>query len=88
MGSSLRDIYEQREMLRRGDEIAQAAEQAAAREAERLRLRDKFAASALSGMLARESIDDDPLEFHFLCEHAYKWADAMLDARDRPTDSE
>lgn len=50
-------------------------------EKERQAIRDQFAAAALSGMLARPSIDDDPLEFHFLCEHAYKWADAMLEAR-------
>ena len=56
-----------------------------AREQERLApLRDQFAAAALSGMLARPDIDDDPLEYHFLCEAAYKWADAMLRERDRP----
>jgi hypothetical protein len=46
-------------------------------------LRDTFAAAALTGLLARPDIDDDPLEYHFLTEHAYKWADAMLAERAR-----
>jgi hypothetical protein len=45
--------------------------------------RDTFAAAALSGMLARPDIDDEPLEYHFLCEAAYRWADAMLRERSR-----
>ena len=47
-------------------------------------LRDQFAAAALSGMLARPDIDDEPLEYHFLCEAAYRWADAMLRHRNEP----
>jgi hypothetical protein len=45
-------------------------------------LRDVFAAAAMAGMLARPDIDDEPLEYHFLCDHAYKWADEMLRARE------
>lgn len=78
MGITLRDIHEQREMLRRGEEIAQAAEQAAASEAERMRLRDQFAAAALTGLLASA-----PEEYSAdgLAEEAYAHADAMLAAR-------
>lgn len=65
------------------DRKAQLMLKALRLEKERQALRDQFAAAALSGMLARPSIDDDPLEFHFLCEHAYKWADAMMDHRGR-----
>jgi len=45
-------------------------------------LRDVFAAAAMAGMLARPDIDGEPLEYHFLCDHAYKWADEMLRARE------
>lgn len=79
MGITLNDICKQYELLQRGDEIRHAQEQAA----ERMRLRDHFAAAALAGMLARPDIDDEPLEYHFLCEHAYKWADAMIRERER-----
>lgn len=47
-----------------------------------LTARDHFAAAAMAGMLARPDIDDEPLEYHFLCDHAYKWADEMLRARE------
>lgn len=43
--------------------------------------RDHFAAAALTGLLARPDVDADPLEHHFCCEDAYKWADAMLRCR-------
>jgi hypothetical protein len=45
------------------------------------RLRDHFAAAALTGLLARPDVDADPLEHHFCCEDAYQWADAMLRER-------
>ena len=45
--------------------------------------RDHFAAAALTGLLARPDVDADPLEHHFCCEDAYKWADAMLRERER-----
>jgi len=78
MGITLRDIHAQREMLRRGEEIAQAAEQAAAREAERTRLRDQFAAAALTGLLSSMQKNIYAEE---AASHAYEIADAMLAAR-------
>lgn len=82
MGMSLRDIYEQRELLRRGDEIVEAVEKAAEREAERMRLRDQFAAAALTGLV--EPSDEGHYEAYRvrLCAEAYEWADAMLAARE------
>jgi hypothetical protein len=79
IGITPKDIAAQRAMLARGEQIVEAKRQ----QAERERLRDTFAAAALSGMLARPDIDDEPLEYHFLCEAAYRWADAMLRERER-----
>ncbi len=45
--------------------------------------RDQFAAAALAGLLGRPDIDDEPLEYHFLCEAAYRWADAMILEQER-----
>ena len=85
MGITLRDIHKQREMLRRGEEIAQAAEQAATREAERMRLRDQFAAAALTGLMQfRGSPGDAGAAWKsdaLVAAEAYQLADAMLSAR-------
>ena len=75
MGITLNDIKAQRAMLARGDEIARVARQAA----ERDRLRDEFAAAALSGIvkdLGYHSPEDAASE-------AYALADAMLRERER-----
>jgi hypothetical protein len=45
--------------------------------------RDTFAAAALTGLLARPDIDAEPLDYGFLCDAAYEWADAMLRERER-----
>ena len=44
-------------------------------------LRDYFAAKALQGQLADSLIR--PHGFDELCENCYKWADAMLKAREK-----
>ena len=79
MGITLKDIYEQRDMLRRGEEIARAAKQAEERE----RLRDTFAAAALAGMLA--SGDDGSFSEESYARCAYRYADALLRVRDSRT---
>jgi hypothetical protein len=49
-------------------------------EAIREQLRDKFATSALQGVLAREGNDGYPQDY---AKWAYEYADAMLEARDK-----
>lgn len=75
MGITTDDIRSQREMLERGEKLRDVADAAA----EQKRLRDQFAAAALTGLLAAEtsgSLTDD-----LRAEYAYKAADAMLRAR-------
>jgi alcohol dehydrogenase YqhD (iron-dependent ADH family) len=60
---------------------AEAVLEAQRQHAERQRLRDQFAAAALSGLLARPEFDDDPLDYRCMCRAAYKWADAMVEER-------
>lgn len=72
MGITLDDLNAQRAMLARGEEKRKAAKQAEERE----RLRDTFAAAALTGLIANGdySVDATPLL-------AYRMADAMLRER-------
>ena len=77
MGVTLEQLREQREMMRRAESVRQAQTD----HAERQRLRDQFAAAALSGLLARPEFDDDPLDYRCMCRAAYKWADAMMQER-------
>jgi hypothetical protein len=72
------DIHAQRAMLQRGEKIRQAQEH----HAEKARLRDTFAAAALTGLL--DSDDVDALEWRRgnVCRVAYAWADAMLRERE------
>jgi hypothetical protein len=71
------DIARQREMLERGEQIRRETAEAT----ERQRLRDQFAAAALTGLLAS-------MQKNVLAEdaaaHAYEVADAMMAARERP----
>lgn len=57
--------------------------------AQRERLRDEFAAAALTGLLASEAADDSwlkltqpPIIYKGIVQHAYAFADAMLAHRD------
>ncbi len=77
MGITLNDIKAQRAMLARGEEIARVAKQAA----ERDRLRDTFAASALAGLVGSKADLEDTMQG--VCETAYRWADQMLRERAR-----
>lgn len=49
---------------------------------ERMRLRDQFAAAALTGMLHFSDVEPDDCRFRSVCNQAFVWADAMLAARD------
>lgn len=51
-------------------------------------LRDWFAGQALSGMLAREGESDllHPASVKVAAQWAYSFADAMMEARDKPTE--
>lgn len=71
----LEDLRQQRELLARGQAIRDANQRAA----ERSRLRDQFAAAALTGMLAAEK--DGSLCNDVAAKYAYAAADAMLAAR-------
>lgn len=56
---------------------------------ERQRLRDQFAAAALTGML--EGSDDLGQDWEYrviACRDAYNWADAMLEARNQKPPTE
>lgn len=74
MGITLDDLNAQRAMLKRGDEKRKAARQAKERE----RLRDTFAAAALTGLMSRVAGKAESF-----AEAAYKLADAMLRERAR-----
>lgn len=56
---------------------------------ERQALRDQFAAAALAGMLEQDDVMSEMGQTEYkkrLCRMAYGWADAMLAARDEPTE--
>ena len=78
MGLTPADISSSRAMLQRGDEIRQAQE----RHVEAARLRDTFAAAALTGLLAAPTDKDRSMEYW--ARLAYEAADAML--RERVTE--
>ena len=77
MGITSNEIAAQRAMLARGEQKRKAAKQAEERE----RLRDTFAAAALTGMMSRVAGKAESF-----AEAAYKLADAML--RERGNHSE
>ena len=65
-------------------ERAESMLEAQRQEAERQRLRDQFAAAALTGLLAQPyngEVYNYSDEWH--CRAAYEWADAMLAERQR-----
>ena len=68
MGITSQDIAAQRAMIERG---------------ERERLRDTFAAAALTGLLAGPG--DKDFSADYWARHAYEAADAMLRERERTT---
>jgi hypothetical protein len=76
MRVTIEQLREQPEMMRRAESVRQAQ----ADHAERQRLRDQFAAAALTGLLAS-------MQKNVLAEdaaaHAYEVADAMMAARER-----
>jgi hypothetical protein len=78
MGITSNDIAAQRAMLQRGEEKRKADW----KQAERERLRDTFAAAALTGLVASNADLEDTMQG--VCEDAYSWADAMLRERGRP----
>jgi len=86
MGITPKDIADQRAMLERGEAISKANQQRAERE----RLRDTFAAAALTGLLARhghaKQDSDDGLCSNPAAWWAYRYADAMLRKRERVTE--
>lgn len=75
MGITPEDIQAQRELLERVERIREAQEQ----RAERARLRETFAAAALTGLLAKHGLHGSD----FVQERAYVVADAMLRERAR-----
>lgn len=83
MGITLNDIAAQRAMLERGEEKRKADWKLAERE----RLRDTFAAAALTGLLTKDDAAKPesmaPWWPEWVCDAAYRWADAMLRARSR-----
>lgn len=81
MGITLNDIAAQRAMLMRGEEKRKAARQAEERE----RLRDHFAAAALTGLLRSVPVDNVYYD-DAVAKQAYASADAML--RERGNHSE
>lgn len=74
MGITPKDIAAQRAMLERGEAIRKSREQ---RE-EQVRLRDTFAAAALTGLLSRPQWTPDEC-----VPESYRIADAMLRERER-----
>jgi hypothetical protein len=72
MGITSNDIAARRAMLERGEEIRKAAKQAEERE----RLRDTFAAAALTGLLVNGPFNTDAVP-----RLAYSMANAMLRER-------
>lgn len=77
MGITPKDIEDQRKLLERAERIREAQEQ----QAERMRLRDTFAAAALTGLLFHNHEPPKPLRWWV--EQAYDYADAMLRERAR-----
>jgi hypothetical protein len=80
MGITPNDIAAQRAMLERGEEKRKADWKLAERE----RLRDTFAAAALTGLLAGPG--DKDFSMDYWARHAYGAADAMLRDRERVTE--
>jgi len=80
MGITQNDIAAQRAMLERGKEKRKADW----KQAERERLRDTFAAAALTGLLAGPG--DKDFSMDYWARHAYGAADAMLRERERVTE--
>jgi hypothetical protein len=80
MGINLSDIAAQRAMIERGEEKRKADWKLAERE----RLRDTFAAAALTGLLAGPG--DKDFSADYWARHAYEAADAMLRERGRVTE--
>ena len=78
MGITLDDLNAQRAMLKRGEEIRKAARQAEERE----RLRDTFAAAALTGFI-RGMPSDSIFHLGIMAKQSYEVADAMLRERSR-----
>jgi len=80
---TLDDIAAQRAMIERGEEKRKADWKLAERE----RLRDTFAAAALSGILTKDDAAQlekmAPWWPEWACSAAYRWADAMLRERGR-----
>jgi hypothetical protein len=81
MGITSNDIAAQRAMLERGEEKRKADW----KQAERERLRDTFAAAALTGLLAQG--DDGSFSEESYARSAYRWADVMLRARNGAAES-
>jgi hypothetical protein len=77
VGITSNDIAAQRAMIERGEEKRKAAKQAEERE----RLRDTFAAAALTGLVGSKADLEDTMQG--VCDSAYRWADAMLRERAR-----
>jgi hypothetical protein len=75
MGITSNDIAAQRAMLERGEEKRKADW----KQAERERLRDTFAAAALTGLLADQSLGE--LGDTTLATRAYELASAMIEER-------
>ena len=82
MGITKADLDAQYAMLKRGDEKRKAAKQAEDRE----RLRDTFAAAALTGLLADDGDRTEHAMLNFTAR-AYEWADAMLLQRNGAADA-
>jgi hypothetical protein len=73
MGITPKDIAAQRAMIARGEALAAVKNH----HAERVRLRDEFAAAALTGLLADDGDRTEHAMPNFTAR-AYEWADAML----------
>jgi hypothetical protein len=76
MGITPNDIAAQRAMLERGEQRRKADW----KQAERERLRDTFAAAALTGLIASR---EWPIDSEEAAHHCYRVADAMLRERER-----
>jgi hypothetical protein len=77
MGITLKDINAQRALIERGEAIHASRKQ----QEERERLRDTFAAAALTGLLANPRHDEDNTEE--ICHWAWNWAEVMLREREK-----
>ena len=68
------------EMHRKAERMIEALE----KEKERQRLRDQFAAAALTGLLDGSDDVGEDWDYRVIaCRDAYNWADAMLEAREQ-----